>query len=273
MLEKIDLSKQLDKQEYKERMAQLEPKIARLQRELKSKGVPIMIVFEGFGAAGKGTQINRLIQTFDPRGFTVYSTAAETREEEMHPFLWRFWNKTPEKGRIAVYDRSWYRKLLIDRYDKKTPKKEVPVILEDINSFEKQLADGGTMIIKFFLDISKHEQKKRFKKLMENKSSKWRVTEADLDRNKHFDEYMEMADEVLVKTDNDYAPWTIVEAEDEDFATIKILSKVAELFEERYRIECQPKEREIDGKFDKTDLNNSMLKKADLTKKLDKEEY
>lgn len=273
MLEKIDLSKQLDKQEYKERMAQLEPKIARLQRELKSKGVPIMIVFEGFGAAGKGTQINRLIQTFDPRGFTVYSTAAETKEEEMHPFLWRFWNKTPEKGRIAVYDRSWYRKLLIDRYDKKTPKKEVPVILEDINSFEKQLADGGTMIIKFFLDISKHEQKKRFKKLLENKSSKWRVTEADLDRNKHFDEYMEMADEVLVKTDNDYAPWTIVEAEDEDFATIKILSKVAELFEERYRIECQPKEREIDGKFDKTDLNNSMLKKADLTKKLDKEEY
>ena len=189
MLEKIDLSKQLDKQEYKERMAQLEPKIARLQRELKSKGVPIMIVFEGFGAAGKGTQINRLIQTFDPRGFTVYSTAAETSEEQMHPFLWRFWNKTPEKGRIAVYDRSWYRKLLIDRYDKKTPKKEVPVILEDINSFEKQLADGGTMIIKFFLDISKHEQKKRFKKLMENKSSKWRVTEADLDRNKHFDEY------------------------------------------------------------------------------------
>ena len=91
MLEKIDLTKSLKKKEYKKRMAKLESKIAFLQRELKNLGVPVMIVFEGFGAAGKGTQINRLIQALDPRGFTVYSTDAETKDEKMHPFLWRFW--------------------------------------------------------------------------------------------------------------------------------------------------------------------------------------
>lgn len=124
MLEKIDLSKKLDKKAYRERMDELEPRIALLQRTLKSKGVPVIIVFEGFGAAGKGTQINRLIQTLDPRGFTVYSTDAETKEERLHPFLWRFWTKTPEKGRIAVFDRSWYRKLLVDRFEKKLPKRK-----------------------------------------------------------------------------------------------------------------------------------------------------
>ena len=273
MLEKIDLTKKIGKKEFKERMEELEPRLALLQRELKSKNVPVIIVFEGFDASGKGTQINRLIQTLDPRGFEVYSINAETKEEKMHPFLWRFWNKIPAKGRIAVFDRSWYRKLLVDRYEKKTSKKNVPLVLEDINAFEKQLTDDGTLIIKFFLDISKHEQKKRFKKLMENKATQWRVGKADLDRNKHFDTYMKMADEMLVKTDSAYAPWTIVEAEDENFATIKILSKVADIFAERYDLECHPKEKVIDGKFDSTDLNDSMLKKADLSKKLDKAAY
>lgn len=273
MLEKIDLSKTLDKKEYKKRMEELEPKLSLLQRELKTLGVPVMIVFEGFGAAGKGVQINRLIQPMDPRGFTVYSIKGETKEEELHPFLWRFWNKTPEKGRIAIFDRSWYRKLLIDRYEKKTHKKELLTIFEDIATFEKQLTDSGVLLIKFFLDISEKEQKKRFKKLQDKKETSWRVTQKDTDRNKHFDEYWKMADEMLAKTDTEYASWTIVEAENERFAAVKILSTVVTAFEERYRKEQTPVSKEIDGKFDKTDLNDSVLKKVDLSKKLEKQEY
>ena len=275
MLEKIDLTKSLKKKEYKKRMAKLESKIAFLQRELKNLGVPVMIVFEGFGAAGKGTQINRLIQALDPRGFTVYSTDAETKDEKMHPFLWRFWTKTPEKGRIAVFDRSWYRKLLVDRYEKKTSKKEIPIILEEISSFEKQLTDGGTLVMKFFLDISEREQKKRFHKLMEKKATSWRVSDKDLDRNKHFQDYLEMADEMLTKTDSDYAPWTIVEAEDDRYATVKILSTVAAAFEDRYKKEKEfkKKEREVDGRFDKSELNDSVLKKVDLSKKMEEKAY
>lgn len=273
MLEKIDLSKTLDKKEYKKRMDELEPRLSLLQRELRTLGVPVMIVFEGFGAAGKGVQINKLIQPLDPRGFTVYSIKEETKEEGAYPFLWRFWNKTPEKGRIAVFDRSWYRKLLADRYEKKTHKKELASVFDDVEVFEKQLTDSGVLLLKFFLDISQKEQKKRFKKLMDKKETSWRVTPKDLERNKHYDEYQKMADEMLTKTDTEYAPWTIVEAEDERFAAVKILSTVAAAFEERCKKEQNPVPKEIDGKFDKTDLNDSVLKKVDLSKKLDKKEY
>ena len=273
MLEKIDLSKTMDKKEYKKRMELLEPKLARLQRELKSCNVPVMIVFEGFGGAGKGTQINHLIEPMDPRGFTVYSTQAETQEEQYHPFLWRFWNKTPEKGRIAIFDRSWYGKLLVERYEKKTHKKDIPGVLEDIENFEKQLTDDGTLLIKFFLTISEKEQEKRFDKLLSKEETSWRVSKADKDRNKHYEEYARMADEMLTRTDTEYAPWTIIEAHDERYAAVKILTTVVEAFEERYEKEQNPQPRQIDGKFGQNDLKESVLKKVDLTKKLDRETY
>ena len=265
MLEKIDLSKTMDKKEYKKRMEVLEPKLARLQRELKSCNVPVMIVFEGFGGAGKGTQINHLIEPMDPRGFTVYSTQAETQEEQYHPFLWRFWNKTPEKGRIAIFDRSWYGKLLVERYEKKTHKKDIPGVLEDIENFEKQLTDDGTLLIKFFLAISEKEQGKRFDKLLSKEETSWRVSKADKDRNKHYEEYARMADEMLTRTDTEYAPWTIIEAHDERYA--------AEAFEERYEKEQITQPRQIDGKFGQNDLKESVLKKVDLSKRLDRETY
>lgn len=273
MLEKIDLSKTMDKKEYKKRMEVLEPKLARLQRELKSCNVPVMIVFEGFGGAGKGTQINHLIEPMDPRGFTVYSTQAETQEEQYHPFLWRFWNKTPEKGRIAIFDRSWYGKLLVERYEKKTHKKDIPGVLEDIENFEKQLTDDGTLLIKFFLTISEKEQEKRFDKLLSKEETSWRVSKADKDRNKHYEEYARMADEMLTRTDTEYAPWTIIEAHDERYAAVKILTTVVEAFEERYEKEQNPQPRQIDGKFGQNDLKESVLKKVDLSKKLDRETY
>ena len=273
MLEKIDLSKTMDKKEYKKRMEVLEPKLARLQRELKSCNVPVMIVFEGFGGAGKGTQINHLIEPMDPRGFTVYSTQAETQEEQYHPFLWRFWNKTPEKGRIAIFDRSWYGKLLVERYEKKTHKKDIPGVLEDIENFEKQLTDDGTLLIKFFLTISEKEQEKRFDKLLSKEETSWRVSKADKDRNKHYEEYARMADEMLTRTDTEYAPWTIIEAHDERYAAVKILTTVVEAFEERYEKEQITQPRQIDGKFGQNDLKESVLKKVDLTKKLDRETY
>lgn len=273
MLEKIDLSKTMDKKEYKKRMEVLEPKLARLQRELKSCNVPVMIVFEGFGGAGKGTQINHLIEPMDPRGFTVYSTQAETQEEQYHPFLWRFWNKTPEKGRIAIFDRSWYGKLLVERYEKKTHKKDIPGVLEDIENFEKQLTDDGTLLIKFFLTISEKEQEKRFDKLLSKEETSWRVSKADKDRNKHYEEYARMADEMLTRTDTEYAPWTIIEAHDERYAAVKILTTVVEAFEERYEKEQITQPRQIDGKFGQNDLKESVLKKVDLSKKLDRETY
>ena len=226
MLEKVDLTKIISKEEYKEKMPQLEARIGRLQRECKALGIPVLIVFEGFGAAGKGLQIGHLIQSMDPRGFEVHPIKNETEEERMHPFMWRFWTKTPARGRIAIYDGSWYRRVLIDRFEKRTKNKDLPAAFHSINSFEQQLAEDGNLIIKLFLDIDKKEQKKRFDKLAKNKETAWRVSQGDRERNAHYDEYAAMMEDMLFKTDTDYAPWTIIEAIDRRFATLKIYTTV-----------------------------------------------
>ena len=289
MLEKVDLLKKMSKEEYKEKMSQLETKIGQLQRECKALKIPIMIVFEGFGAAGKGLQIGKLIQSMDPRGFHVYPVKNETEEERMHPFLWRFWIKTPEKGRIAIYDGSWYRRVLIDRFEKRTKEKELPEAFHSINSFEEQLTDDGTVIIKLFLDISKKEQKKRFDKLQKNKETAWRVTQGDLERNAKYNEYAAMMEDMLFKTDTDYAPWTIIEATDRRFATVKIYTTVVKAMADQIeKLERQRKKDTADQETDDhmnvsevareadkelRELQVSILSKADLSLKYTREEY
>ena len=176
MLEKIDLSKKVDKKTYRRVMDEAEEKLGLLQRECKDAGIPVILVFEGMGAAGKGVQINRLIQALDPRGFDVYACDRPTEDEQMRPFLWRYWTKTPAKGRIAVFDRSWYRSVQVDRFDGLTREDKLGDAYQDILSFEKQLCDDGTVIMKFFLYIDKDEQKKRFKKLEGSKETSWRGT-------------------------------------------------------------------------------------------------
>lgn len=162
---------------------------------------------------------------------------------------------------------------MVERYEKKTHKKDIPGVLEDIENFEKQLTDDGTLLIKFFLTISEKEQEKRFDKLLSKEETSWRVSKADKDRNKHYEEYARMADEMLTRTDTEYAPWTIIEAHDERYAAVKILTTVVEAFEERYEKEQNPQPRQIDGKFGQNDLKESVLKKVDLSKKLDRETY
>ena len=292
MLEKVDLTKSMRKEEYKAKMPMLESRLGELQRQCKALNIPVMIVFEGYGAAGKGLQIGELIQSLDPRGFKVFAIKDESEEERMHPFLWRFWTKTPEKGRIAIFDGSWYRKVLIDRFDKRTRKKEVPDAYQSICSFEKQLTDDGTAIIKLLLAIDQKEQKKRFQKLRSSKETAWRVSQGDLERNVKYREYTQMIEEMLQITDTDYAPWTIIEAMDKEFASVKIYTVVIKALEEQLEKvkKARAKEKaaeaiaemdveassgteipkqEINGK----ELQESVLAKSDLSLSLTKEEY
>ena len=275
MLEKLDLTKKMDKEEYKEKMEVLEVRIGKLQRECKELGIPVMIAFEGYGASGKGVQIWKLIQALDPRGFEVYAVKTETEEERMHPFMWRFWTKMPANGRIAIYDSSWYRKVLVDRFDKRTKKKELPAAYDSICSFEKQLTDGGMVLIKIFLAIDKKEQKKRFRKLMDSEDTAWRVSEGDLKRNKEFEKYEQMNEEMLVRTDTDYAPWNIVEATDRRFATAKIYSIIIETLSKKIKEVQKAKESAEREPLEKTKgtLVDNILAQADLTKTVTREEY
>lgn len=274
MLEKVDLTKKMSKEEYKEKMETLELELGHLQRECKEQKIPVMIAFEGYGASGKGLQIGRLIQGLDPRGFEVHAVKKETEEERMHPFMWRFWTKTPERGRIAIYDTSWYRRVQIDRFDGKVSEEELPADYESIRSFEKQLTDDGMVIVKLFLAIDQKEQKKRFKKLMESKETKWRVSEGDLKRNKEFARYEQMNEEMLRKTDTDYAPWTIIEATDKRYATVKIFTTVIHAMQMALeKVKMPEKAQEERRSGGEREFQESLLAKADLSKKLSKKQY
>ncbi|HOK42026.1 MAG TPA: polyphosphate:AMP phosphotransferase [bacterium] len=269
MLEKVDLSKKISKEEFKKIINELELKIGELQRESKNKKIPIIIVFEGWDAAGKGTLINRLILPLDPRGFNVYPTLPPNEEEKLRPFLWSFWIKTPAKGRITIFDRSWYKRMLSDK----------SVSYEDIKAFERQLTDDGTVIIKFFLHISKKEQKKRLKKLASDPATAWRVTKQDWKNHKKYNKLLKKIEEMIEKTDTENAPWTIVEAHDQRFATVKIFNTVIEAISNK--INAKERIIEVKDKIIKPDhqiievktLNSSILDKVDLSKSLTEEEY
>lgn len=275
MLEKTNVETKLSKEDYKQKITKLQERLGELQRECQTLKIPVMIVFEGFGASGKGVQIGKLIQSLDPRGFCVYTTKAETQEEQMHPFLWRFWTKTPEKGRIAIFDGSWYRKVLIDRFEKKTKEKEVTEVNESICSFERQLCDDGCVLIKLLLDIDKTEQKKRFKKLLKAKETSWRVSKGDLKRNKRYDDYRQMMDEMLLATNTKKAPWAIIEATDRRYAAVKVYQIVIDrLAEEVEKRKSPHKTEEVSDEVIEERLSQkSILSEVDLSHFLTKEEY
>ena len=224
MLEKIDLKKKAKWPDTDERIEKLEIRIGELQRRCKELGIPIMVLFEGYEASGKGTMIGRMIRALDPRGFQVFPMEKETEEDRMHPYLWRFFTKTPAKGRIHIFDKSWYQGYFSDVL---TP--------EEIRQFEKQFVDDGNLIVKFFLAITGKEQKKRLKSLENNKSTKWRVNKSDWDENKNYDEQVLRYDTLLIKTDTHEAPWTVVEAMDKKYATMKILTTLAKAMEDAVR--------------------------------------
>ena len=263
MLEKLDLTKTLSKEEYKKKMEKLEPKLGRLQRECREYGIPVMIAFEGYGASGKGVQIGELIKALDPRGFEVYAVKNETEEEKMYPFMWRFWTKLPADGRIAIYDSSWYRRVLVDRFDKKVKKSGLADAYQSICSFEEQLTAGGMVMIKIFLAIDKKEQKKRFDKLLECEETAWRVSKGDMKRHKNFEKYQQMNEEMLTRTDTEYAPWNIVEAVDRKYAAAKIYAIVVHTLEEKIEeIKRRKKAEKKAGKQAGFSVSNNKLKES-----------
>ena len=259
MLEKIDLSRKAEKEVYRQARDTYGPRLGLAQRKLKEAGIPVLILFDGMDAAGKGTQINRLIQFLDPRGFDVYASSRVTEEEAMRPFLWKFWTLTPENGRIAVFDRSWYRKVREDRFEGRTAKKELSEAFRDICSFEKQLTDSGAVIIKLFLYISREEQKKRFKKLEESGETAWRVTKED---------------------------WNIIEATDKSYGAMKILKTVTETLEDALEKRAQEKRLEeekkkaaekplqsVENQAENSRYQNGVLSGIDLSKTMTREAY
>lgn len=231
MLEQIDLEERLTKNEYHARMSGLENRLGELHRKIHELGIPSIVVFEGWDAAGRGTLINDLILRLDPRGFKVFANGVCHEDAEARPFLWPYWNTTPAAGRMMIYDRSWYGAVMADRIDGLTKKSAVAKLYEEIVSFERQLTDSGCILIKFFLHIAKKEQKKRFEELEKDPATRWRVGEVEWKRHKKYQEYEEIAEETLSRTDTENCAWTPVAATDRRYAAVQICETVAAALE------------------------------------------
>lgn len=273
MLENVDLSCRTAKAQFKSEMPGLEIKLAKLQRQIRDMNIPVILVFEGWDAAGKSTLINELIQPLDPRGFSVYNAHPANEEETMRPFLWRFWTHTPERGRITVFNRSWYRRLLDDRVDGAVRKTELEHSFEDVRAFERQLAEDGNVIIKFFLHISKEEQKRRFRELRKDKNTAWRVTKSDMKRHRQYAKYFRATDKMLARTDSELAPWIVVEAHNQRYATLKIFRAVVQTLQRRIRQEKGRKKTIRSAGDEMPGMTSSILDQVDLSLRLSEKEY
>lgn len=214
MLEQLDLARKLNKEEYRARMKPLKFEMYEMGRAVHDSKTPVIVVFEGWGTAGKGRAITELTARLDPRGFRVYPINPPSTRELRYPWLHRFWLKIPARGEFAIFHGSWYRRVLIDRVAKNISKQEWRESFRDIQDFERTLADDGVVIQKFWLHVDEKEQKKRIKKLLDSKTTAWRVSaEAKMESAK-YDEYALAAEEMFGYTQAEYAPWTLVSAMD-----------------------------------------------------------
>jgi AMP-polyphosphate phosphotransferase len=242
MLEKTDLKKMTSKEEMKQQLKELKPALAALPQPVKQQKLPVIILFEGWGAAGKGSMISNLIVNFDPRGYQVHSIVAPNDQEKREPAMWRHWLNIPEQGVMSVLDRSWYQDASVSRLERGLDDEAALRRMDDINIFERQLTDDGYLILKFFLHISQIEQKERFERLSKSKSTAWRVTETDWKRNRHYDKLYRAFDEMLDYTNNDCAPWHVVSGMDKNSATLEVYRTVLDSIRAALKARAEKKE-------------------------------
>ena len=240
MLEKIDLSKKLPKNQYQEEMLRLERRLFDLEKACWDAGIPSVIVFEGWDASGKGSTINALTQHLEPRGFRLYPIRAPRTHEQHLPWLWRFWTKLPNYGQMAIFDRSWYGRVLVERVEKKIPPKLWRRAFQDISEFEHAITDDGYVILKFFLHISKKEQAKRFCKLESDPLESWHVQKEDWEHHRRYDEYLEAVEAMLERTESEWASWTVVEATDRRWTRHKVFSTIVGRLEQTLAARGKP---------------------------------
>lgn len=232
MLEKANLTRVTLKEDYETDVGPFKARLSMLQHRVKEEKLPVLVLFEGWSAAGKGTILSDIILTLDPRNFKAKSTTPPTADERRKPFLWRHWMSLPERGIFGIFDRSWYPEVVDGAVEQGASKEETKSRLTSINSFERQLSDDGTLIVKIFLHITKKEQKRRLEKLGANKATAWRVNKADFRKNKRYEKYYACYESTLAETDTTHTPWHIVSGQDRLTAQAEIYGILVAAIEE-----------------------------------------
>jgi polyphosphate:AMP phosphotransferase len=231
MLETFDLSIKIAKDEYTEISEPLIQRTGELQREVRKRGKAVIIVFEGWRGSGISQIVNKLLHAFDPRGVRVYAIDEPDDLDRDHTLMWRFWTKVPPYGQISIFDRSWYTSMIIEHFDRSQMDELPPDCISDIIAFEQQLAGDGNLIIKFFLHISKQEQKKR---LSDKEDDPFTYQPRYLRRKEgiyQYGSYLPVIEKMLMKTDLPITPWVIVEAEQIKYAHVKVLRTINSMIE------------------------------------------
>jgi polyphosphate kinase 2 (PPK2 family) len=276
MLELVDLTKSISKPLYEQVFPDLEARVGACQRAARASRVPVVIVFEGWDAAGKGKLINRLTQALDPRGFKVYPISAPNDEEQYYPWLWRFWRALPAAGKLAIFDRSWYGRVLVERVEGLIPKGQWEHAYEEIREFERQLADAGTVLVKFWLHIDKQEQKRRFKRLQKDPATAWKVGKEERSRHRDYGKWLDAAEEMLERTSTAQAPWTVVEATHGRFARVKVFETVWQRVQHELDRRASAPEavpQPVPAPPDSPTKRQTILDQVDLSLTLEREDY
>ena len=222
MLETIDLGLRLPKEEYKTRVPLLRRRLYELQKQCWEKRIPVIVLFEGWTAAGKGSTINDLTEWLEPRVVKIHAITAPRTVEQHMPWLWRFWLKIPNYGETVILHQSWYRRLLVERVKRIAPKKDWKQAHVDIIDFERTLAADGCQLVKFFLHIERKEQATRLKKLLADPLSAMLLEAEDRDQNRLYKEYTIAIEEMLARTSSEWGPWTLVAATDKYWTRIQV---------------------------------------------------
>ena len=231
-LEEVFLDKTLTDEEYRKELRELQKKLGELHNKLYRKKVPVIIAYEGWDAAGKGGNIKRITGALDPRGFEVHPIASPEPHEKARHYLWRFWNRLPKTGHIAIFDRTWYGRVMVERLEGFCSENDWQRAYNEINEFEKELSDWGAVIIKFWVQIDKETQLERFTERQNTPEKQWKITEEDWRNRDKWDLYEGAVNEMLQKTNTSYAPWHILESNDKKYARIKALKIVINAIEQ-----------------------------------------
>jgi len=229
--DKMDLSLTLPKKKYSADIKKLQGRLARLTRNPKFMKHSVVCVFEGMDAAGKGGAIRRIAAALDARLYRIIPIAAPSDEEKAQPYLWRFWRYLPRKGRFVIYDRSWYGRVLVERIESFCSESDWMRAYSEINDFEEQVVAHGGIMCKFWLQISKDEQLKRFKEREVTRFKQFKITKEDWRNREKWNEYQKAAADIIDRTSTSCAPWTLVPANDKNYARVTILQTLARAIE------------------------------------------
>ncbi|MEC7121016.1 MAG: phosphate--AMP phosphotransferase [Pseudomonadota bacterium] len=211
----------LQKEQYKAKRKDLQTEVTALLRQRGER--PVVVVFEGMDAAGKGGAIRRLVAQLDPREYQIHTIAAPEPYELRHPYLWRFWRRLPDRGGLAIFDRSWYGRVLVERVEQLASPVDWQRAYTEINQFERSLTDAGAIVLKFWLSIDSDEQLLRFKAREQTPHKRFKLTDEDWRNRERWDEYVQAASDMLARTDHESAPWVVIATNDKYTARLAVL--------------------------------------------------